>query len=352
MTSFVKNVHVATKEAAHALRSDKGLLFLNLGTATGLLGFCMTDPIPLRSCSIISSGASIFFALTRSPVLSYVPVVWSSLFIAVNAMKISNILLSRLDTTLTELEEEVYSKHFLPFGMRPRQFKRLLEGSTSRSYEAGSLVESETTFPSKTTVKLLTKGEASVFKNNRHLFTIDAEKPICFIGDMSLLELEDSVVRAKPFVSSARAGTQTLLTLEWEQSFLLDILREKTEMSAQLRSVLTNSVMRKLIDIDESNSKSKYITLLRAFAVNGTIGELEKKVLLQYKLNHDISEDVHARGLEVLGWSEAEFLAGHKEVTLAQSLQNLQNKMAGIMERKEQDDVNDIIQNIRKEQRG
>jgi hypothetical protein len=186
MTTFVMRAQAAARQAVHVLQNDKGLLFLNIGTATGLLGFCMTDPIPLRSCSIISSGASIFFALTRTPILSYVPVVWSSLFIAVNSFKISVILFSRLDTTLTEIEEEVYSKHFLPFGMRPRQFKSLLNGATVREYDANSLIESETMFPSTTSVKLLTKGEATVYKNDSHLFTIDANNPICFIGNVIL----------------------------------------------------------------------------------------------------------------------------------------------------------------------
>jgi hypothetical protein len=171
-------------EAVVAMKNDKGLLFLNLGTATGLLGFCMTDPIPLRTCSIISSSASIFFALTRNPILSYVPVIWSSLFIAVNSVKISNILLSRLDTTLTDVEEDVYTKHFMPFGMRPRQFKRLLEGAKIKEYPPKAVIEKEAMFPSKTTVKLLTSGEAIAYKNKSPLFAIDANNPICFVGKL------------------------------------------------------------------------------------------------------------------------------------------------------------------------
>jgi hypothetical protein len=182
MATFVKRAQAATSQAVYAMKNDKGLLFLNLGTATGLLGFCMTDPIPLRTCSIVSSAASIVFALSRNPILSYVPVVWSSLFIVVNTFKISNILLSRLDTTLTDMEEEVYTKHFLPFGMRPRQFKRLLNGARVRTYAPDSIMEGKTMFPSKSSVQLLTQGEAIVFKDGTHLFTIYANNPICFIG--------------------------------------------------------------------------------------------------------------------------------------------------------------------------
>ena len=164
-------------------KSDRGILFLHLGGATGLMGFCMTDQIPLRSCSIVYSAASIYFTLSRKVVLSYVPAVWSSLFISVNAFRIGTILLSRMDTTLTELEEEVYTKHFLPFGMRPRQFKKLLNAATTKTYAPKSVIETETMFPSNEPVKLLTKGEATVFKNKKHLFTINADHPTCFIGE-------------------------------------------------------------------------------------------------------------------------------------------------------------------------
>ena len=182
MASHVSRALNEAKNVLQAVKSDRGLLFLHLGTATGLMGFCMTDPIPLRSCSIVSSSASIYFALTRNPILSYAPIVWSSLFISVNTFKIGSILLSRMDTTLTELEEEVYTKHFLPFGMRPRQFKKLLNAATAKSYSPKSVIEPETMFPSNESVKLLTKGEATVFKNKKHLFTINADHPTCFIG--------------------------------------------------------------------------------------------------------------------------------------------------------------------------
>jgi hypothetical protein len=169
---------------------------------------------------------------------------------------------------------------------------------------------------------------------------------------MSLLQLEDSVVHVKPFMSSAKAGSTTVCTLEWDQKFLIKILREKSEMSAQLRNVLTNSVMRKLLDIDVTNSRSKYITLLRAFAVDGVIDKLEKEVLLQYKVNHNIDAATHARGLAILGWTEEEFKRGRKERTMVTSLKSLQRKMEGMMERHLQEDVDEIIQNLRKEQGG
>lgn len=330
MLSSLNRARVSAQETLQVIKNDRGLLLLHLGTATGLLGFCMTDPIPLRTCSIISSTASIAFALTRNPILSYAPVAWSSLFIAVNSFKIGQILFSRMDTTLSELEEEVYTKHFMPFGVRPRQFRRLVNAATMHTYEPDSLIEKEIMFPSKTSVKLLMQGEATVYKEGKSLYTIDANFPICFIGDLSLLELEDSVVRLKPFISSVRAGSNSsVITLEWDHDYLLKILGEKSELSTQLRSVLTNSVIQKLIDMDQTNSKTKYINLLEAFAVDGVIDRLEKGVLNEYRKNHNIDDSTHRKGLAAIGWTPEDFERGKKSssVSFLKSLRDFRLKL-------------------------
>jgi hypothetical protein len=175
-----------------------------------------------------------------------------------------------------------------------------------------------------------------------------------FAGDLSLLELErgsNSYMHVQPFESMAKAGSGgTVVTLEWKHDFLISLLAEKSELSSQLRSVLTNSVMRKLIDIDKTNSKSKYITLLRAFAIDGVIDDLERSVLEEYKKNHDIDAATHERGLSMLGWSEEEFQRGRKNSSMffINSLNSLQKKLMGVIEQHHQDDVDEIIVNIKK----
>ena len=165
---------------------------------------------------------------------------------------------------------------------------------------------------------------------------------------MSLLELEDYMIRVEPFVSIVIAEDETVHTLEWDQEYLLKILREKSELSTQLRSVLTNSVLRKLVDIDKANSKSKYITLLRAFAIDGVIDDVEKNVLTQYKENHSIDDATHARGLAALGWTEEDFKRGRKQNSLTQSLKILQEKLVKMIESNEHEDIKKIILSVRK----
>jgi hypothetical protein len=175
---FVKNAFTRLKTTA---RTDPGIILLNVGTATGLMGFTMTDPIPLRTCSIISSVSSVIFMMSR-PVPLMTPVYWSSLFISVNLYKIGDILYSRASVELSDLEEEVYMRHFVHSGMRPRQFLTLVSNAKAVEYAPGTIVEGEVKFPSVSTVKLLMKGSATVLNEGVEMYTVDAKKPICFLG--------------------------------------------------------------------------------------------------------------------------------------------------------------------------
>mmetsp|Transcript_24513 Transcript_24513/g.36058 ORF Transcript_24513/g.36058 Transcript_24513/m.36058 type:complete len:389 (+) Transcript_24513:61-1227(+) len=302
----------------HISRTDPAFLFLNIGTATGLAGFCMSDPLALRSCSIIGTIASITFVLTRNPIHSYVPVYWSTCFIAVNVYKITGLLLDRKPTELNEDEEEVYVRHFMHCGMRPGQFKRLVKAARRKEFKPGDVIEKEVTFPSTTSVKLLMEGKAIVYRNNNELFTIDANKPICFLGDLSLLRKADEAKGVNTqklipsFVSSATAGSERVVVLEWDQEFLLKVLTEKSEIADKLRTVLTNSVMQKLLDISSSGAKSKYFALLSAFSVDGEINSLEKEVLQDYISAHNIDEETHNEALALIGWSPNDFERGYK----------------------------------------
>lgn len=168
-------------------RNDPAFLLLNVGTATGLAGFSMTDPLPLRTCSVVSSVASIIFVVTRKPIASMAPVYWSCCFISVNMIKILELLREQQAIELTDIEEDVFVRHFLKAGMRPRQFKALFKQAKLVQFDDGAVLhkEGEVQPPS---VRLLLKGAVDITLNGERVFTVDAEKPICFLGDTHVLE--------------------------------------------------------------------------------------------------------------------------------------------------------------------
>lgn len=65
--------------------------------------------------------------------------------------------------------------------------------------------------------------------------------------------------------------------------------------------------MQKVFSVGFTNHNSRYMTLMNAFAVDGQISPMEKKVLKEYELKHGIDKAAHDQGLEVIGWTEEEF---------------------------------------------
>ena len=217
------SIRAFIKQGVIKARQDPAFVLLNLGTATGLAGFCMSDPLPLRACSITSSVASIVFTVTRNPVASYVPVYWSACFIAVNAYKIVELLNERRQINLSDLEEELYARHFMKSGMRPRQFKRLIDKARIVNFNDGTVLHSEGD-PIPQTVRLLYRGTVKILTNSEELFVVDSLKPICFLGDTHLLELLDKSTGVKPTVpgfsataiAAAHPGDTTVVAAEWD----------------------------------------------------------------------------------------------------------------------------------------
>lgn len=100
------------KRGYEIAKNDRAYVYMNIGTVTGLVGFCMSDPLPLRSCSIVSSVTGMYFQLTRVPVHSYVPIYWGCCFMAVNVYKIIELLHERRTIHLSDAEEDIYCHHF------------------------------------------------------------------------------------------------------------------------------------------------------------------------------------------------------------------------------------------------
>jgi hypothetical protein len=300
-------------------RKDPAYVLLHLGTATGLAGFTLSDPLPLRACSITSSLASIVFIATRVPVASMVPVYWSSCFIAVNSFKIYQLLMERRAVELEKFDEDIYARHFMRSGMRPRQFKVLRENAVLREFEDGDILHSEGS-EAPTTVKLLINGRVQIKANEEEIFTVDAKKPICFLGDTHVLEMADRLAEKKDSVTvpsfSATAVAmapkgEKVVVLEWENAYLVKLLTQSSETAHSLRAVLTNSMVQKLVDIGNTGALDKYTTLMFACAADGSIKSLEKTMLSDYAKRHKINETGHESALLSIGWTAADYNRGY-----------------------------------------
>jgi hypothetical protein len=129
MMNAVRNFVNTIKDRA---RNDPALLALHLGTAIGLFGFASSDQLSLRTCAVISGISGIVFNLTRKPKPILGPVYWSVAFFIANGYNINKLLSERADVKLDDEEKEIYVHHFLSSGIRPKQFKRIMEGGKYR----------------------------------------------------------------------------------------------------------------------------------------------------------------------------------------------------------------------------
>lgn len=109
--------------------NNYGILILNIGSLATLTGFTRTDILELRLLSITGSMSSVIYFLTRPPPFVYGPVIWSLIFASTNAYMVYYIYEERKGQIqpLTEQEKDLYEEHFMPHGVTPRQFEKLIQ---------------------------------------------------------------------------------------------------------------------------------------------------------------------------------------------------------------------------------
>jgi hypothetical protein len=73
---------------------------MTMGTSSILFGYCLTDPMLLRSLSIFASTCNMYYHFSKNPPM-YTHMMWGCLFISVNIYHISIMSRERRDIKLT-----------------------------------------------------------------------------------------------------------------------------------------------------------------------------------------------------------------------------------------------------------
>ena len=268
----------------------------------------------------------------------------------VNTYNIALLLNDRKDICLTDEEEELYNRTFRKSGMRPAQFRRLMDGGKTRSFKNGEIIFREGDVSS--TVYLLKTGSVLVSVRGEHVATVDSKDIGAFIGEMQLLETfgdhatlqhHSSSSTPKPTTGNASTGvysgktsgallkpaeggghrkhnTVTVTdaagvdTVEWDMEHLLQVLEEQDELAASLRSVLLSTLLKKLRRSSMHNSQNDelYFQFLNQITKSGTISAEDREALLKKANDYCISLRFHTQCLSDIGWSEHEFAVGKK----------------------------------------
>lgn len=292
------------------LSENMGVLILNSGSIATLTAFTRTDILELRILSITGSITTIFYFATRPlPGRVYAPIIWSAIFASVNAYMVYHIYVERKMVQAqiwTEEEEMTYEEHFLPHGVTPRQFERLLSKAKKLELKRGSilvkkgeelssvyLVTSGITQATTSNMKRRVTAASSAPGNRNNLAGGDAGAwigELAFLEELASLQKQQSsqILSSKAFENSkkphdicarfeqemevgseyvhtaARKAKLSLLTyivtqdsslLEWKYEDLVDLLiRGSPDMRSSVTNAMTAAVVGKVVNLYASKS--------------------------------------------------------------------------------------------------
>jgi CRP-like cAMP-binding protein len=110
------------------IKDNAGTIILNAGSICTLTAFTRSDILELRVLSMTGSISSVVYFLSLPTPRVYFPAVWSSIFALTNAYKVFFILQERNGKAknLTSDEKDVFEQYFMPHGVTPKQFEKLI----------------------------------------------------------------------------------------------------------------------------------------------------------------------------------------------------------------------------------
>lgn len=334
------------REFIKHVKKDPFVMLLHVGTGVSLIGFCSSDQLNIRVGSICSGLSAIAFNLTRDPKI-IPPLYWSLAFMSTNMYHVSMIVAERRQYSLNKEELDIYEQHFKDSGMRPLQFKRLLENGTKKSFPAGYHF-AQAGNPTRDKVWLLLSGEVQVSIEGVDVSTITASAQQCFIGEIHILEksigmhldVVSAASKAKELLNASSTNNKNVLdfsehptnrtvhlhsanvtvdknnpvvAIEWESNFILSLLSEKgSELASALHNVLLCSVLRKLKQNVIHHNKHVYMALIEACITSGEVSKIERKAVRTFMLNHSIDYSFHLACLQHQGWTEDDWNHGKK----------------------------------------
>ena len=189
--------------------SDPSYVLFNVSLLIGFIGSCLPDELYLRYCAVLSASGAIFYNTFMFHGSKFIPnltmVAWDAFRAAAHSSNIIRIWHEKSDIEMLEEQEKIYALHFMDFGMRPRQYMKLLHSSKGEAVFGSRecLVQQGEVRDSKSRkLYLLLEGTINAEVNGQVIATITADTPLCFFGEMQLLDLAENGVLHRKLMKS------------------------------------------------------------------------------------------------------------------------------------------------------
>ena len=204
---------------------------LHFGNVVYLCAYSVRDILWLRILMVFAMFCLLpyFYCCGESPQVA--PLVWQSLFIAVNLVQIALLILERRPVFLGEEEMQLYRSVFS--ALSPREFVKLVGIAQWKRAEEGETLLRQN--EKVTQLALISAGKASVEMDDHHIAEVG---PSQFVGEMGFLTDEPA--------SADVVARLPLDYLCWPTDKLRDFLRDNPEVHVKVQGILGTDLVEKL----------------------------------------------------------------------------------------------------------
>ena len=204
---------------------------LHLGNILYLCAYSVRDILWLRILSVVAMFSLLPYYIWCYEAPQYGPILWQSVFIAINLIQITLLILERRPVFLGEEEMRLYRTVFR--GLTPREFVKLVGIAQWKRAEEGEILLRQQQQVAQ--LALISNGRASVELDDRHIAEVG---PSQFIGEMGFLTDEPA--------SANVIARLPLDYLSWPVEQLQEFLRDNPQIHVKVQGILGVDLVEKL----------------------------------------------------------------------------------------------------------
>lgn len=274
-------------------RSNLPVITLNFGSICILLGFSRSDILELRAMTTVGQLTFAFYNLSQATIL-WPSVAWSTLFASVNTVKIFDTIQERHgEVHMNAQDLKVYTTHFMPHGITPKQFERISHKATVIQLKQGEFLIRKGCLLDK--VFLVTEGSTHAHILGRHLTGVSTRPQDrhpkeggdsgAWVGEMTFLDtlweqkpqppqatgaaygkpVENTKNRHDKFHEKQGSGISlyTILAdsdcsvMTWTYDDMAEVMESSTDLRASLTRAMTSAVVGKVVNLSISQTTLK-----------------------------------------------------------------------------------------------
>jgi len=298
------------------------------------ISYAMDDHLMLRVTAVAGSTSMLFFTYfhPHGRVL-WLPFRWNVMFIALNVYRIGSYLLENhmaelMDESMLSLRE----KHMTL--MEKTDFRKLISIARVESFDADDDVivrQGETNHY----VRMIVEGDVDVFRDGVKTYALTDGNFITEAGMHAGLEIVHGVTSCatiKPAAHHDSSGKRKQVRcLRWNRTELQELCRKDKTLYRSLQFCMSWDIVRKLkaqrkflitheVEDPElwtikrtEQSDSRYESLLHNILEHNGHLDNHRDEIARYRSIHQIDDEHHDRARRNCGWTQEEYVLGHKE---------------------------------------